>query len=87
MFRLTLKSIPSEPLRERTGQSAYPQYARFAGDGLVRVARVAGVVEKSFVANRHEVVGVDRLNERRDVDRPLSDGLCGTGARARSRRS
>ena len=84
MFRLALKSIPSEPLRERTGQSTYPQYARIAGDGLVRVARVTRVVEEAFITNRDQVVGVDGLDERRDLAGPLGDSRSCTCSRTRA---
>ena len=42
---------------------------------LVRVARVAGIVEEALVADSNKVVGVYRLDVGRDVARPVGDCL------------
>ena len=53
-------------------------------DELVRVARVTRVVEEAFITNRDQVVGVDGLDERRDLAGPLGDSRSRTCSRTRA---
>lgn len=47
---------------------------------LIWVARVAGPVVESFVSNRNEVIGIDRLYKSRHLRGPVGNSRC----RARS---
>ena len=45
---------------------------------LIWVARVAGPVVESFVSNRNEVIGIDRLYKSRHLGGPVGDRRCRT---------
>lgn len=55
-------------------------------DSLVRIARVAGLVEEPFISDRDQMLGVDGFDVRGYFGNPVCNGGGGTGATARAER-
>jgi hypothetical protein len=72
--------MPADPLRKAPKLRA----SRYTKNILVHVIGVARLVEKALIAKTHEMVRVDRLDERRHRRHPIGDGRDGTSRRGGS---